>query len=541
MSASVGLVGMLKTAASSYETLEALAEAVHEQCLQPVGALQIAALLESGGVTDTLAQQRYGYADVFTLADALHQELAAPPALERARADTTIPPDTWRERLSDYSRGPLAFLPMVLLSFIIMVYQRFGQWQNGQVLALGFSMLGSLLVTSGFVQGASRKGSSYLSQGYVSAARRIVALIIGASALVVLLTALVGAGVLLVGGWLPPGDVILMAVAYVVLSCMWLAAAVLFLLEQVIWFGVSLAIGVGLSYATLSLAARSALLPDAALLIATAIGLAGILATTALVTRHTLQQQAAASPVGRYPAVLPPRPHLIVNLAPYFSYGWLYVTFILSGHVPGWLGRVPGGVRMTAISTVEVGLTLALGGYILVGGVAEHTIRRFWKRVQSYQRQTPQTKPQEFNQRLRQFFLHEQLRFLLALLLCSLLVLLAISAVVYFSEALGVITLPWTAATRDIFLLGLVGYGIMAWGIFNSMFMITLSRPEQAIGAILIGILVTLAVGILLGALFSFRFSTIGMIAGSLAFAWVAHRRLDAMLQQADYYFYASF
>jgi hypothetical protein len=541
MSASVGLVGTLQAAASTYETTEALVEAVLEQCQQPIGSLQISALLESGGVTDTIAERRYGFQDVFTLAEALHRELSSSIRVERQRSDKVLSPDTWQERISDYARGPLALLPMLLLSLIIMVYQRFGQWENGQVLALGFSMLGSLLVTSGFVQGASRKGSSYLSQGYVDAARRIVLFIVGASALVVVLTALGGMGLLALGGWLPAGDVVLMAVAYIVLSCLWLVAAVLFMLSQVVWFGVSLGIGVSLSYTALLLAVQFPIQPAAALLVATGVGLVGILLTTILVARRKLQQLASASPVGRQPVLLPPRSHMVVNLAPYFFYGVLYVTFILSGHVPGWLGRVPGGVRITAISTVEVGLTLALGGYILVGGVAEHTIRRFWKRIQSYQLQTPQAQPQQFNQRLSQFFRQEQAIFLRALVFCSGLILLATLVSVHFATEAAIIVLPWTSATVTIFGLGLIGYGLMAWGIFNCMFMITLSRPEKAIGAIIIGIIVTLTLGITISLVVSYHYGIAGMVAGSLAFALVASRRLQEIWRRADYFYYASF
>ena len=57
-------------------------------------------------------------------------ESAAPPLPN----DAAFPQESARERLLDYLRGPLALLPMVLLSFIITVYQGVGQWGSRQIL-----------------------------------------------------------------------------------------------------------------------------------------------------------------------------------------------------------------------------------------------------------------------------------------------------------------------------------------------------------------------------------------------------------------------
>lgn len=539
MSASVGEVATLTAAASMYETTDALVEALREQCPQPVGALQIAALLEASGVTDLLAQKRYGYPDVFALAAALRQTLT-PEALPALAPEP--PADTWQEKLSDYARGPLTMLPILFLSFIIMAYQQFGGWQNNQVLALGFAMLGSLLVTSGFVQGASRKGASYLSQGYVIAAGRVVVLVMGVCVVVALLLAGMITAVMLVTHWLPVDDLVLLIVAYLALSCLWMVAGVLFLLQQVCWYGLCLGLGVSLSYFILQGGVRLHLSPGLTLSLATGAGLIVLLATTALVTRRTLRQQALASPVGWYPVVLPPTPQLMVSLAAYFLYGILYVILIIAGHVPGWAGRLLAGTaRLTAVSTVEVALTVALGGYLLVGGVAEYTIRRFWKRVRFYQWQTPGAQPEAFNQRLTAFFHQEQITYLRALLFCSALVCGGTLALVSLMERLRINALSWTVETTIIFVLGVIGYGLMAWGIFHCMFMISLSQPRKAITAVVYGILVTLLIGLIAARFFTYPYGALGMIAGSLTFAIQANHQLRQMWHHADYYYYASF
>ena len=149
--------------------LSGLVDEMTRGCAMPVGTLQVAALLETTGITDAIARRRYGFSDVFALAEALADRLprAAPSGFEAAKEGALA--SQRGELLRDISRGPLALLPMVLLSLIIAVYQGIGKWPPGHVLALSMAMVGSLLVTSGFVQAASRKGASYLCQGYVNA------------------------------------------------------------------------------------------------------------------------------------------------------------------------------------------------------------------------------------------------------------------------------------------------------------------------------------------------------------------------------------
>ena len=238
----------------------------------------------------------------------------------------------------EYMRGPLALLPIVLLSLTIMVYQGFGQWQTAQVLTMSMAMIGSLLVTGGFVQAFSRKGSSYLSQGYVRAAQHIVSKIVVVALVTMLVTAGLFVALLRIAGWLSRDNMGLLAVAYIALSVLWLVAGVLFLLKQAHWFGIGIAVGFGLSYLCLEVLAPTHLARGAIMLLAATAGMIGVLAVSALVIRWALFRESAASPVGNQPVVLASSAQLLVGLTPYFSYGVLYVAFILSGHVGGWVG-----------------------------------------------------------------------------------------------------------------------------------------------------------------------------------------------------------
>lgn len=519
MSMSVGQVVTLP-AVSGYETLSGLLTDLQQRCPQPVSSLQVAALLESAGLTDGIAQQRYGYYDIFALAEQLMKEWIG---VETAVSPPVLPTDTWWEIGNNYLRGPLGLVPVVLLSFIIAVFQEFGQWQTNQTLILGLAMLVSLFVTSGFIQAGSRKTSGYLSQGNVPAVRKMIGVMVRLNGAVVGGTAVLITLFLFISEWLPPKDIVLFAISYLTLSCLWLVAALLFMLNAVPWFAATLLLGIGSSYLTLQLLRQFQIPTGYTTAIAALVGLTAVLLATGQTVHRYLPTNQANQ---KQKVVLPPYPQMLVNLTPYFIYGMVYVLFIFSGHVVGWVGFVRQGFSwVEAISTAEMGLTAALGGFILVGGVAEDTIRRFWHRVQPYQLATPQQTSAQFSRTLELFFRREQLRFLVALLSCYSLVLLA-------TRWLPPITTSPT--TQIVFLVGSFTYAIMAWGIFHSMFLVTFSQPWQAIHALCLGIGLTLVPGLLWS-------STVGFVCGSLGFSLLAAWKLKRLMRRADYFYYTSF
>lgn len=541
MSAYAGVIDLTGPAPAPVALLERLAEEVHSVCQQPIDVLQVAALLETAGITDHSAMMRYGHGSVFDLATSVMRCMAA-PAAGRSAVLHLAPPESRRQAALDYLRGPLTLLPMVLLSAVIMVYQTVGHWTPAQVLAFSLSVVGSLLVTSGFVQAASRKGSSYLSQGYIVAARRIVAIIVAAG----LVTVAVAAAALALAAlhWLatPPDTVATMSISFLVLSCLWLAAGVLFLLGQVVWFGIGLAVGVALIVGALRALGLLIGQYPWIMLAATLLGFGGALSVMALATRRELARRSAASPVSGHRVVLPPTPHLLVDLAPYFVYGLLYVLLVLSGHIAGWLGAVPAGVdRMSAVTAVEVGLTIALGGVILAGGAAERTVARFWRLVKIFQLRTTPAQPAEFCRLMQAFYRREAVRYAGILALCSALMTGALLALLAWANRYGMAIVPWSPETQMILALGVLGYGIMALGVFQCMFMITLSRPGMAGQAIVIGIAATLLVGIAAGRSMGYPYSALGIVFGALAFTLAARQNLHRIMRYTDYYYYASF
>src|SRR5690606_14969559 len=88
---------------------EVLADRFRSVAARAVDVLQIAAALESSGITDRVARVQYGYADVFELAQAVRDRTGV--VLQASRPAVRRP---WLEQLRDIGHGALYLLPVVL-------------------------------------------------------------------------------------------------------------------------------------------------------------------------------------------------------------------------------------------------------------------------------------------------------------------------------------------------------------------------------------------------------------------------------------------
>lgn len=93
--------------------LDELVERVAAQLWDPVDELQVAALLESQGITDQVAVDRYGMADVFALAQAVFERLPRASVVVR----TAPRNNSWRHAV----HGPLYLVPTTSLPAVMAV------------------------------------------------------------------------------------------------------------------------------------------------------------------------------------------------------------------------------------------------------------------------------------------------------------------------------------------------------------------------------------------------------------------------------------
>jgi hypothetical protein len=196
---------------------------------------------------------------------------------------------------------------------------------------------------------------------------------------------------------------------------------------------------------------------------------------------------------------------------PYFAYGSLYMVLFLLPHVLGWFGGLATGeVRAMAITSIEIGMTLAMPPLILVSGVAEHALRLFWRVAPAAQETTPGEHVALFQERLVDFYRRHRMNYAITLITLNILFMIGF----WIASDMGMWaqwpTLSDTSPASFIF--------------------------DTSLIALLWGIAVTILVGAPLCAI-SYQYSAVAFIFGSAAFAISSWRMVGQVLKLMDYHF----
>jgi hypothetical protein len=355
--------------------------------------------------------------------------------------------------------------------------------------------------------------------------------------------------------WFTSQYAVTFLLAFVGLSAIWLMSGGLSLLRKTEWLTVGLLAGlvagvlsdrIAVQITAAHVAVGSAVgFVVAMLLVAQALyrGFHGWAPPDATPTQGASKAPAAkqARPQPAKKTRLPPASYLVYEAAPFFLYSALYMLFIIIPHVFGWLGILePGQPRLWAVTSVEVGLTLALVPIILAGGVPERTLREFWRFAPRAQANTPGADASQFRHALAKFYGRYWRLYMLVLTALSLVVYVAVSAAFGFGLLARWIELPDLTPIMRFFAAGLCINWLIGSGLFNCVFCITLGRPWLAVRAVVVAIAVTVIVGAPLSFLLNFSLAAVAFICGAIAFALASHRARVRVLRSSDYHYVSS-
>ena len=172
--------------------IDLLARNVRARVPYPIDVLEVAAVIESMGITDTVATEDYGVSDGFELAGMVFESVRAwPGELAPVGHDPESERDERPNALADVSaRGLLALAPLCVLLIGLQALALAG-WDTGAILALSIGVTASMLLTSGPIVAIGRRTSVYLGFEQVDSARRFIT---GASLATLLACIAVGLG-----------------------------------------------------------------------------------------------------------------------------------------------------------------------------------------------------------------------------------------------------------------------------------------------------------------------------------------------------------
>jgi hypothetical protein len=524
-------------------SVETLVDDVIERSELPLDRWEVAALLESEGVRDLDARERYGHADVFGLADEVYAKARA-----RVRADppSRRPParDPWLRRMGSglvhYAHGSFFLIPMTVQVIALFAFG-FGlfislDFTHSQFTAIAIATIASFVVTDGFVAALGRLAGVYGDQGKHALAQasagRVLALGIGAAGLVAAAWLVVAA----VTHVLFPHRLVSVAVGYfLLLSLLWLSTALLYVVRQ--RRAIVLATVVGLAAVGLLGAAGLGLYASQWLAIGSAAAFALIWGGTLL----ALRTRRATGPARL--ARMPRAALLVYSVLPYFLYGGLYYGFLFSDRLVAWAGPGrPEGWTLWFRTPYELGLDWALTSLLPSIALLEYTINRFGEDLVPRQKRTSGLAIADLNRDVLRFYRRQVALFAV--------VTTASAAAFYllglwlrrFDDVPKIHDFFASETTFDVHHVGLIGYSLFAFGLLNGVFLGTLSRPWLVLRALAAGTLVSLVTGALLTrTLDEYWYAAVGMAAGSAVFALMTTWSAVRLLRRADYHVYAAY
>ena len=501
----------------------------------PVDSLEVAALMESTGITDEVATERYGAADVFDLAAAALGSLRSRQWHEMPGGDETEdgPGSRWT-RLRDATRVPLALIQAGLLLAVVLSFAQFSGWPSDRVIALGLGMTTGILLVSVLIQALGRRASIYL--GFRDRASAVAAVdlvtVVAAAVIAAIVLGIVVAA--LFSSASSDADLKAFAGGFATLSLIWIAAAGPIVARRPEWLALAFAAGVGFIFAGRFLISPAT--ADFPLVAASAFALAGgvVLAGRRLSLRRKAGEKEEK-------AMLPSTGYLVHEAGPYLAYSVLYMSFFVLPHILGWTAMVARGVDgPAAIGTMEHWLTVGLPPLLIATALAEQASSAFWRRAAEVQKTTAGTSPGEFGRAvLRDLYVPQVARLVVVLALACLATWLLIDS--GFAASRSVWLGPPDALPAAVLFAGaLVGFGLLGCGLFNFTYTLSLARPELAVKDLLPAIAIAVAVGIPFGFGAGFQYSVVGFVAGGAALVLTSSRTCWRLLRSADYHYFAS-
>lgn len=518
--------------------IDDLVSSVLEITGTPVDPAGVAATLESQGMRDLDAAQRFSRRDVFELADEVFNlaRLRRPATASWAQP-APRPRITVRTFLGKYGRGAFSFFPLLLQLFMVLTVG-YSQWgwihfslYQASIVALGVGL--ALLGTGPAINVLGYFGPSFVVQGKHLLTRRITLRVLLLGMLGAALLAAAISVVALATGAIPRRTLGI-ALAYDgLVSTLSLLNGTLYMLKRQALIIVSLAlslpvVGIVLNETGWGIYAAHWLGLGAAILV-------DLIAITAI-----LQRRARATTAEMRLARLPRRMILARIGAPFALYGLGYFVILLGDRGFAWsVGEYPLPIWFNV--RYELGMDFAM--LATAAGIAflECIIFMLGRRaLPEQQRFSGQDSAAHNRWYLR--FHRFQLLAVAALLALGTATVVGVLAELHHRHGLSVLA-PFYSdpVTRRVFFIGAAGLALVTVGLANCSVLFVVARPWYAAGAVLAAALVDGAVGFALSRTLGFSYAVVGLLAGGAVFALVSARLVSRVLRSADYFLYTAY
>jgi hypothetical protein len=515
------------------DELDQLADEVLEIAGEPIDAWAVAATLESRGVRDSDAARRPDCDDVFDLA-----ELVLVRCRQRARSAPVAPAPPRsrgarvREFAITYARGGFFFVSLALQVIALSVFG-YAQWASvhftfTQVSVGALAAGASFVASAGAVQALGFLGPRYREPGKGLLTQRLVWSCLAVGALIALAVGGVLVGVNALAGH--PYSTHLVGVGsvyYALLTALWLANGVLYMLRAYTAMVVTTVVGL---VVVVLLHGGADLGIYAAQWIALGITVAFALAWAGVVLRGDARRTRADLRLARFV----PRRLLVGAATPAFCFGTLYFAFVLCDRLVAWsAGDHP--LPLWFNVDYELGLDLALIAVVPALAFLEPTIETFSDRIITVQERFAAGAVTGYNRDMVRFH-RRRLLVVVAIALIGVtvawLAVLALDAAGWLGPLAGYVD---GSVSPRVYAWGAAGYVLLACGLLSASMLMALSRPWPVVVALVAAIAVDAVVGVTLSRSGSFWEAAVGLAAGGAVFAVVTTAMAVRTLRHSDY------
>jgi hypothetical protein len=507
----VTLLDRARTRRSTAETpLHELVRVLAARVPQPVEPLEIAAVIESMGITDAAAESTYRHPNVFALADKVFplvnrraQHLQAhgsddPQADSRERAQ--------KGTLDAAVSSLLSLIPLVIVALSTRELARAG-FSSSEVVAVTIGVSSAMVALAGPLLVTARQAAIYRGFEYLETADRFVrrgALEMAAVACLIGLFSFVP----LAYGF-GSGFGALFALSFGGFGSIWVFATSLIALRRI--RAVALSVLAGLFAGGIAVV----LLPSTAPAVGTICTAVALMAGLARIRHH---DGALARPSRRLVAA---------DGAHYAAYGLVLMIFLAEPHVAA--GVAGDGLRH--FSTFELSFGVALVPLVVAAMLLEKLLYGFWGVIRNTERTLD---PVQFASVTFHAFRRKLVLFGGVLGVMSIGGGLALAVLAHDLSFFDRVDLVVVAT-------GLAGFWLFGCAQFVSLLLLNFGRPGKIVTAATAGIVVAIATAIPSAALVGRDAAGVGFVFGAAVFLVLAALAVRNTFEDIDYYYASAF
>jgi hypothetical protein len=477
---------------------------------QPIDPLEIAAVIESMGITDAAARSTYGKETVFGLA-----EDAFPLVSKRAQHaqghGSDDPQAESRERAQQGTLDAavstlLTLIPLLIVALSTRELAREG-YAGKQVLAVTVGVSCAMVALSGPLLAVARKTAVYRVCGYAKPPDRFARRVGFETAALACVVTLVCSP--LIAARLGFAFAVIFALSFDGFAIIWIFTSSLVSIRRPLTVTCAVAAGVTTGVATLWIR------PSVA-------GPAGIAVTAVLLAYGltTIKHDDGA-------LTRPSRRFLAADGAPYAAYGLVLMLFLAEPHIAA--GASGDGLRQ--FSVFELSFGLALVPLVAAAILLERLLHGFWGFIRRTERRLD---PKQFAIISLQLFRWKLLFF------GGVLALLSVIAGVCFTALRHDVSF-FSRVDLVVLVIGLIGFWLFGCAQFVSLLLLNFGRPQEIVKAAGAGVVVATVISTPTALLVGRDAAAVGFIGGAAIFLALATLAARNTFQHIDYYYASAF